>query len=69
MELSMNHRKALLTDLKAAYKRKDVIKSCLESESAKNSLAVAEQHEVEDYLNNKMIETIESALIDIEIDY
>lgn len=69
MDLSKNHRTALVEELKKALELKETIKARINSETAKDSLEFTEHCEIEDFLNNERIKTIESALVDVEIDY
>lgn len=69
MDLSKNHRQALLAELEEALKNKESLKAMLQSESAKNSLDFAESIEIKDFLNKDRIKTIRAAIVDVEIDY
>ena len=70
MDLSINHRKALIEEYKKTLEFKETLRYRLNSETAKeSSLSITEYWEIEDFLNNERLKAIELALADVEIDY
>lgn len=70
MDLSNNHRTALIAEFKKSLEFKETLRHRLNSETAKeSSLCITEYWEIEDFLNNERLKAIELALSDVEIEY
>lgn len=71
MELTINHRNALLAELEAAQADRDLQKKCLDNEIGKEDKCQEniEWYELTHWLALSKIETIKSAISKNEIDY
>lgn len=69
MELTKNHKEALLNELEKAQKDADLQSKCLDGQQTKGDITMSEWFEISHFLALQRIELIKKAIINSEIDY
>ena len=67
MELTRNHRRALLSKLESVQEELSITKKCMEKTGENDSMK--QLFEIDDFLQKHLIELIKSSLTENQIDY